>query len=170
MNIQQLQSIAKGTALNVGVDPILVQCVCEHESSWDPLAWNPEPRYRYMWDVRQNKPFRQLTDVEISSSIPPADFHALAGDPDQEWWGQRASWGLMQVMGAVARERGFTGPYLTAMTDPLEGLIRGCRHLKWCLDREGGDLKLALLRFNGGGAANYPDLVLQFYPKFKGAA
>lgn len=170
MNIKDMQTVAHGAALNAGLEPSLVMAVCEHESSWNPYAWNPEPAYRYMWNVKTRQPFRTLTVAEISSATPPPDFHSLAGDRDNEWWGQRASWGLMQIMGAVARERGFAGLYLPELTDPLVGLPPACRELKWCLDHEKGDVRAGLLRFNGGGDPKYPDLVLQFLPKYQGGA
>jgi Transglycosylase SLT domain. len=36
----------------------------------------------------------------------------------------------MQIMGAVAREYGFDGPFLTQLTDPLIGLHAGCGYLQ----------------------------------------
>lgn len=49
---------------------------------------------------------------------------------DAEWWGQQASWGLTQVMGGVARELGYDGPWLTGLLlDPVLVLDHGCRHL-----------------------------------------
>ena len=42
---------------------------------------------------------------------------------------QMTSWGLMQVMGAVARELGHTGP-LSDLLDPPTGLFYGCLHLR----------------------------------------
>lgn len=35
----------------------------------------------------------------------------------------------MQVMGAVARERGFMGRFLSQLCDPPVGIEIGCRHL-----------------------------------------
>jgi len=46
---------------------------------------------------------------------------------------QRTSWGLMQIMGAVARERGFRG-WLTELCDPQANLEWGCKHLRWMID------------------------------------
>src|SRR5688572_17064220 len=94
-------------AIEHGLPATLVFGVCAVESSDNPYAWNPEPKYRYLWDVRRNKPFRALASYEVDSKVPPSDFFGKSGDRDQEWWAQQASWGLMQVMGAVARERGF---------------------------------------------------------------
>ena len=39
----------------------------------------------------------------------------------------------MQIMGAVARERGFRG-WLTELCDPAVNLEWGCRHLRWMVD------------------------------------
>lgn len=107
----------------------LVFAMITVESGWNTWAYNPEPHYRYLWDNKKKAPFRKLTSDEIRAEYPPADFKALKGDADQEWWAQQASWGLMQVMGAVAREHGFEGPYLTQLCDPIHGLDYGCRHL-----------------------------------------
>jgi hypothetical protein len=98
-----------------GITPSLLAALAWRESSFDPFAWNPEPKYPYLVDARSGKPFRKLRDAEALSAIPPSDFHALAGDPDQEWNAQRASWGACQVMGALARELGFRRPYLTEL-------------------------------------------------------
>jgi len=121
------------------------------ESSGNTYAWNPEPRYRYLWNVRHNTPFRQLTADEQGSEDPPADFPCLAGARDQEWWAQQASWGLLQVMGSTAREFGFLGPYLPELCDPEKGLMIGAKYLRWCLNRNYDDYRLALARFNGTG-------------------
>jgi soluble lytic murein transglycosylase-like protein len=131
----------------------LVLAVCEQESSCDPWAWNPEPRYRYLWDILLEKPFRKLTPAEEASEIPPLDFFSFKGVPaDAEWWGQQASWGLCQVMGAVAREHGFLGRFLSQLCDPPVGLEYGCRHLSGYLKRF-GDPFPALEAFNGGPGA-----------------
>src|SRR5688572_9407095 len=100
-----IQSAAEEHAL----DPELLEAQVFVESGDNAHAWNPEPAYRYLWDVRQGRPFRPLTPAERQSEVPPADFPTLAGDRDQEWWAQQASWGLLQVLGAVAREDGFRG-------------------------------------------------------------
>ena len=131
----------------------LALAVVEQESTIDTWAWNPEPKYRYLWDVLLLKPFRTLTPAEEASEIPPADFFAYKGVPrDAEWWGQQASWGLMQVMGAVAREHGFIGRFLSELCDPPVGLEYGCRHLGAYLSRFKAPFP-ALEAFNGGPGA-----------------
>lgn len=151
----------------------LVRAVVQVESGGDAWAWNPEPRYAYLWDVKKNQPFRRLSTAEAASGVPPRDFPALAGDRDQEWWGQRASWGLMQIMGAVAREQGFSGPYLTELCQPVTGIDYACRHLgslaRRCAKRGYGWYEICAAYNGGMGAVKakgtvsnpaYPDKVL----------
>lgn len=153
-----LKQIAKDKAIIADLDPALVSAIIEQESGWQPWAWNPEPRYRWYWDVKTNTPFRHPTPFELASEYPPDDFPCLAGDPDQEWWAQGSSWGLMQIMGAVARENGCKSPYLTVLCDPETCLMFGLRHLKKLLSTR--TIKEALLRWNGGGNIAYPDQVI----------
>jgi hypothetical protein len=153
---EQIVQIAHETAGRYGLPPLLVQAVVQHESTGDVWAWNAEPRYRWFWDVRAGKPFRPVTAAEAAAEVPPKDFKACNGvDPDAEWWGQQASWGLMQVMGAVARERGFTGRFLNALHDPVLNVDIGCKHLAAYAKRYLGRLGWAgvLRAYNGGSYA-----------------
>jgi len=136
------------------LDSKLVIAQIRVESGDNPWAWNPEPRYRYFWNVRTHAPFRSITPLEIAAEFPPKEFPGVAGDPDQEWWGQQASWGLMQVMGALARERGFRGPYLTALCDPEINLEIGCAHLAGLLSWSHNNVDQALAAYNGGRSGN----------------
>jgi hypothetical protein len=138
------------------VDPTVIVALIDVESDGNPYAWNPEPKYRYFWNVKTRAPFRKLTAEESANETPPKDFPCLAGDSDQEWWAQQASWGLMQVMGAVAREAGYQGPYLTRLCDPYLNLEFGIRHFKSQLDWAKGDTRAALAAYNGGRAGNSP--------------
>lgn len=133
-----------------GVDPDVVEAMVIVESKGRAWAWNPEPTYRWLWDVRLNRPFRSLTTAEASSKWPPPDFPTSGGDRDQEWWGQQASWGLLQVMGAVARERGFRGHYLPELCDPAVNLALGVTHYASLLRWAQGDPWKAVGAYNGG--------------------
>src|SRR5260370_34198806 len=49
-----------------------------------------------------------------------------------EAWARGFSWGLMQVMGQVAREHGFAAgehPFRSELCDPEQGITVGCRGL-----------------------------------------
>jgi len=123
-------SLAKDIAKKHKLPPALVYAIIKVESGQDSAAVRFEPHYRYLWDVRRNRPFRRLTSAESRSETAPADFHAPSGvGRHTEWQHQQTSWGLMQVMGAVARERGYTGRFLSSLMIPEVGLEYGCRHL-----------------------------------------
>lgn len=153
--VSTFRHLIDAAATRHGLEPRVVCAQVQVESTANPWAWNPEPKYRWFWDVRLKRPFRALDPSEIARKAPPADFHCYAGDPDQEWWGQQASWGLLQVMGAVARELGFTGDYLSQLCEPVLNLELGCTKLGTELTKT-GDIRSALARYNGGPKGNAP--------------
>lgn len=149
MTKEGLILVATAAALNAGLDPALVCSVCAHESSWNPDALRYEPAF-----------FKRYVE-------------SMAGLSDDEKAFRATSIGLMQVMGQVAREQGYDAPSLGSLTNPLDGLTQGCRKLKKCINLEThehgtymGDMAAALLRYNGGGNANYPSLVLEHYKDY----
>lgn len=157
----EIRAMVVEAANKANLDPILLVAQVTVESGGNPFAWNPEPQYRYFWDVRQRKPFRPLDPSEIASEVPPKDFYALDGDADQEWWAQQASWGLGQIMGAVARELGFVGVYLTELVDPDLNLRLMCKKFAGELQWARGDVRSALASYNGGRKNNAPGGVLR---------
>ncbi len=70
------------------------------------------------------------------------------------------SWGLMQVMGQVAREAGFDAPFLSDLCDPEQGLAIGCKVLRKKFDALAGDTTRALLAWNGGANTTYAAQVI----------
>lgn len=127
---QRLHELATTIALRHNLPPALVCAMITVESGWDTTACRLEPHYRYLWDVRSNAPFRRLTAAESRSETAPPDFPAPAGvGRHTEWQHQQTSFGLLQIMGAVARERDCTARFLTALCEPEVGLEYGCRHL-----------------------------------------
>jgi soluble lytic murein transglycosylase-like protein len=70
------------------------------------------------------------------------------------------SWGLMQVMGQVARETGFDAAFLSALCDPEQGLATGCKVLRKKFNAMAGDMTRALLAWNGGANPAYAAQVL----------
>lgn len=106
-----------------GLDAALVAAVVETESAFDPWAMRYEPSYKYL-----------VGNVESLSQI--------------ERYTQMTSWGLMQVMGAVAREYGFTG-WLSKLCDPTVGLNYGMLHLNRFYTRY-GSWTHAIASYNAG--------------------
>lgn len=123
-----LAAHADKTAAGHGLPLALVRAIIQVESSGDAAAWKVEPPYRYLVDCRTHRPFRKLTAAEVASEMAPLDFPRPSySSRDTEWWGQQASWGPMQIMGAVAREYGFAG-HFPLLCGPM-GVTFGCMHL-----------------------------------------
>lgn len=114
----------------------LVMAIVAQESDFNVFAYRVEPPYRYLWDVEENMPFRPISAKEQVSEYAPRDFPWIESVSSQntEWWGQQASWGPMQVMGAVAREYGFRRAF-PALCTANEGVEYGCKHLARLADR-----------------------------------
>ena len=136
---ERLVSLARTTADAHGLDASLVCAVIEQESSWNPWAMRYEPAFfaKYVASL--------YTNNKVSAS---------------EAYARGFSWGLMQVMGQVARENGFTDHYLSGLCDPSTGLEIGCRVLRRKMDAAKGDTVQGLLLWNGGANPNYPVEVL----------
>lgn len=112
-----------------GLDPKLVASIVMVESSGETCATRYEPEYHYL-----------LTPERFSKS--------LRISLDTEQVSQKMSFGLMQVMGGLARELGFEG-HLVELCEPTIGLNYGCKYLKKLLDKY-GKLGDAISAYNQG--------------------
>src|SRR5712692_5955899 len=95
----QLVTLARPAAAQ-SLDPALVCAVVEQESAWNPWAIRYEPLFfaKYVASL--------YTNNKVSAS---------------EAYARGFSWGLMQVMGQVARETGFDALFLSTLCDPEQG-------------------------------------------------
>lgn len=141
MSPQEQETLARRAAARHNLDEALVCAVVEQESGWNPWAMRYEPGFY---------------DQYVPKNLPSTEARARA-----------FSWGLMQVMGEVARENGFTGKFLTELCQSTAGLEVGCRVLKRKLDKASGDIPKALLLWNGGARPAYADEVLARMPKYR---
>jgi soluble lytic murein transglycosylase-like protein len=135
VNKTQLIALAKVLAAQASIDPVLVCAVIEQESSWNP------------WSIRYEPAF-------YSRYIAPLNL----GDTT-EARARSFSWGLMQVMGEVAREEGYVGN-LAMLCDPTTGIKAGITHLHRKLTGASGDVEAALQAWNGGGNPAYAGQVM----------
>ena len=121
-----------------------------------------------MWAVRAEPLYRWLVGDDPGEVLvkPPISTKAT------EFYCQRISWGLCQIMGATARCMGFRG-WFTELCEPAVGLNYGAKFLAWCLKRQRGNVFDALQRYNGGGVRNsqtrdYARSVLGWAGEFEG--
>lgn len=132
----------------------LVASVVMVESAGNPWAMRFEPDWRYVW---QSAVFAKM----IQSSVLT------------EQTMQSTSWGLMQVMGTVARELGHKG-WLSELCQPEVGLDYGARHLKDKIKKYGELDGIAAYnsgmprRLENGALANqvYLDKILRYRERF----
>lgn len=144
--IETRKSLAGKYATKYSLDPALVCAVCEQESSWNQYAARYEPLFfsHYIQPLLNNGTITSITEATLRAM----------------------SVGLMQTMGEVVRELGYTGNLLQ-LTDPDTSVDWGCKKLKSCLDAVGGDTHAALQRWNGGGNLAYADEVLAREGKYQ---
>ena len=107
-----------------------VKAICFVESSFDEFAIRYEPGYKWLIG----------TDETLTAT---------------ERMGQMCSWGLMQVMGGVAREAGFQGSF-PHLCDPFLGLRYGLKHLTKFYMKY-GYWQDALAAYNAGSPRKGPD-------------
>lgn len=110
------------------IDPALVYAVCRQESGMDQHAFRYEPAYRWLVSPNMVKPMTCSVESEIML--------------------QKTSIGIMQVMGAVFREYGFTGWLSALFGDMNRQLDYGCLHLAKKISRYG--LPAGIAAYNSG--------------------
>lgn len=128
----KLSEIIESKAKEHGIPAKLIAAIVKVESGGNTYANRYESHYKWLYKVEEfaNQSMASFATEENS---------------------QKTSWGLMQVMGAVARERGFTGDFLTELCDPRLGIEYGCKHLKHYYNRY-DDWKDAVAAYNAGSS------------------
>lgn len=107
--IESLSEKIRITCIDFGLDPYLIAGIVLQESNGDNYAIRHEPAFKYRFKVSQSSKKNGIT-FSTESML------------------QGCSIGLMQVMGCVARELGFT-ENLLRLTDPVTGIKIGCQKL-----------------------------------------
>ena len=143
----ELVALARDAANAQSLWPELVCAIVEQESAWDRWALRYEPAFytRYV--------------------APRLARGAIANEGEAR--ARAFSWGLMQVMGQVAREHGFAGASLAALCDPGACLAVGCRVLAAKIAAAEGNVARALQLWNGGANPDYATAVLTRAPHYR---
>lgn len=115
-----------------GIDPKWFQAIISQESNWDICALRYESGYQWLYDTEE---CAKRSKVTLATEIAC----------------QKMSWGLGQIMGALAREQGLMGS-LVMMIQPeinIEHMGIRLKHLK-NLSQEPSDV---FAMYNGGPSA-----------------
>lgn len=129
-----------------GISPQLLCAVIHQESGGNSFAVRYEPAFlkKYL----ETKTRKNIGGYVPSRCSWETEVHCRS-----------TSYGLTQIMGQVARERGFEGEFLTELLDPVTNLKWGSEFLQMLLHKYETTEK-ALLRWNGGGDPDYAKKVL----------
>ncbi len=120
----------------LGVHPEILACFVAIESGFHPSVVRYEPNWKY--------------------SLTPDLFSRKLGiSARTEFELQKFSWGLLQIMGTVAREVGFDG-HLTELCYPDVGLQIGGLKVLQVLQKFGASTD-AVASYNGGSPFKSPD-------------
>ena len=115
--MKHFEEIINSEAAKFYLDPQLVTAIIMKESSGNPFVCRYEPKWKYAFEC---KGFAYILGYGCTE--------------ETERLGQMTSWGLMQVMGTVARELGFRG-WFSQLCDPAIGINYGCKKLRKIADR-----------------------------------
>jgi len=133
-DISQYWDLVKQKSAEHKLDPCLVSAIILTESGGDEAAVRFEPAYRWLYTPDKVRPASCSKNTEQNL--------------------QKTSWGLMQIMGAVARERGFRG-WLTLLLQPENNIEYGCRHVRHLFDRP-WDMSDVIAAYNFGSPIRTP--------------
>lgn len=113
-NMQQTKEsiikLIRDTAEKMDLDPDLAQAIAAHESNFVPAVVRFEAKWSYFY-------------------CPESFASRLKITAESERALQAMSWNVMQVMGSVAREQGYSD-HLTLLVDPIPGVFYACKQLK----------------------------------------
>lgn len=130
-----------------GITPMLLAAVIHQESRGNPYAVRYEPAF-----------FKKYLETKTRKTLEGHVPSVCSFETEVRM--RSTSFGLMQIMGQVARERGFKAEFLTELIDPATNLKWGSEFLQTLLLKH-GDTEKALLRWNGGGNKDYGKEVLE---------
>jgi soluble lytic murein transglycosylase-like protein len=118
------------------IDPLLIAAIILQESAGKPHALRFEPRWSLYKDPEL---FAKKNCTTVAT----------------EKASQAFSYGLFQVMGCVARERGFQGAY-AELYDVRTNIFFGCAQLKFLFDRHKTEIDV-ISAYNAGTPRRRPD-------------
>ena len=127
------------------IAPGVVAAMVQVEAGGECAAFRPEEGYPWLYDIVRGP---------IRSAAPDVYLTPIKGETSRaELWGQRISWGPLQLMGATARELGFRG-WFPELCGP-KGIEYGVRYLAKLYLRH-GSWDDAIAAYNAGKPRTTP--------------
>jgi len=128
-----------------GINPVIVGAIVMQESAGNTSATRYEENYR--WLLHPDR-YSSMNNISRMTEVNQ----------------QKTSWGLMQVMGGVARELGFEGP-LVDLCKPEIGIDLGIKKLMQLKEKYKDNINDVLASYNAGSPRLLAsgDYVNQYY-------
>lgn len=136
MEDNDLKDLIVKTAETFRLDANLLTAMIQVESSGNNWKNRHEPAWRYLYEPRA---FAEKLYISL----------------DTETVNQSCSWGLLQIMGSVAREQGFTSD-LCMLCDPNTGIYFGAKYLRTLMDKF-ADEEHVIAAYNAGPGVKKTD-------------
>jgi soluble lytic murein transglycosylase-like protein len=156
-----LKELVRKHARNYNLNPELIAGMIAVESRGNPTAVRFEPGFFKVYV--QGRPLKGYVPWSISE--------------DTERQLRCYSFGLLQIMGNTARERGFVRESLIDLCDPEINLDMGCSIMHDLMEKYGQDTERAMFAYNAGEGTkyvrkpgDYPEKVLKAIESGKAAA
>lgn len=147
IDIDLIRAAIRAASRKYDVSPKLIAAVITQESSGNKWALRYENGFYLRYIARKQ---RHELIGHIPKTLPTIDTEMRL---------RAFSFGLMQIMGQVAREHEFVEDDLTRLLLIDTNIDVGTRFLAHCLKTRSRDVSKALIRYNG--ASNYPELIMQ---------
>ena len=152
----EIRKEIENAAFKYGLDPDYVEAHIMVESSGEPQKTRFEPAFYKTY----------IQPLLIKNNLSPAESR-----------GRATSYGLLQIMGQVARELGLEGNFNDLLTVSV-GLEWGCKKLAQCYHKYPNDIHAGISAYNCGTPRllkngklknqEYVDKVLGFLKQIKG--
>lgn len=147
-----LKSAIKHFSQKYGLDPAIIYGICQTESALNPNAIRYEPAFYKKYIEKNEDVLKQASKIKGVSVQTELRARAF-------------SFGIMQVMGQVARENGFTGVFLTDLCRTWTGIQIGSKVFAKKLKKYPNMVE-AISSYNAGRPTpknqKYVDKVLRF--------
>ncbi len=130
-NMEELKVLADKISQQFALPCHWIKAIIDQESRWNQWAVRYEPNYEWLYNPDKFKSDLISRSTEIQT--------------------QKMSWGLGQIMGAVARQQSLIGP-LASLLDPTTNITHMCKLIK-TLQAYSSDPSVIFATYNGGGGA-----------------